>query len=126
MANSTKTRGISFPFRRGSFSLPARNAGAETIVDAVRALLLTGQNEIPFAPNLGTNIHSFVFENMSEIQKVRIAQAIRTIISNQEPRMRVVSVSVQEAGNANGGYRFVVNVVYQIADQRGDFDLPLG
>lgn len=95
-------------------------------MDAVRSLLLIGQNEVPFAPNLGTNIHSFVFENMTEIQKVRISQAIRTIIAQQESRMQVVSVGVQEAGNANAGYRFVVNVVYQIADQRGDFDFPLG
>lgn len=96
------------------------------MVDAVRSLLLIGQNEIPFAPNLGTNIHSFVFENMTEIQRVRISQSIRTIIAQQEPRMRVLSVSVTEAGNSNAGYRFVVNVVYQIADQRGDFDFPLG
>ena len=125
MANSSKTRGISFPFRRGSFSLPAQNEGAETVVDAVRSLLLIGPNEVPFAPDLGTNIHSFIFENITEIQKVRIAQAIRNIVSQKEPRMQILAVTVEEGGGKSEGYRFVVNISYKIADERGDLNLPV-
>jgi phage baseplate assembly protein W len=125
MANSAKTRGISFPFRRGSFSLPAANEGVETVVDAVRSLLLIGPNEVPFAPDLGTNIHSFVFGNITEIQKVRVAQAVRNIISQKEPRMKVLAVTVSEAGGLSDGYRLMVNISYKIADQRGDINLPV-
>lgn len=126
MANTTKIRGISFPFRRGNFEFPAANIGAETVVDAVKSLLLIGPSEVPFAPNLGTGIHSFVFENISEIQKVRLSQAIRNLIARYEPRMEVQAVTVSTEGTAQAGYAYVVNVVYTIADVEGDFNIPLG
>jgi phage baseplate assembly protein W len=105
--------------------LPAANEGVETVVDAVRSLLLIGPNEVPFAPDLGTNIHSFVFGNITEIQKVRVAQAVRNIISQKEPRMKVLAVTVSEAGGLSDGYRLMVNISYKIADQRGDINLPV-
>jgi len=125
MANSAKTRGISFPFRRGSFSMPAENEGVQTVVDSVRSLLLIGPNEVPFAPELGTNLHSFIFGNITEIQKVRVTQAVRNVISQKEPRMQVLSVTVSEAGSLAAGYRLMVNISYKIADQRGDLNLPV-
>jgi phage baseplate assembly protein W len=126
MANTSKIRGISFPFRRGQFEFPAANAGAETVVDAVKSLLLIGPAEVPFAPNLGTNIHSFVFENLSPIQQARIGQAVRNLIAQNEPRMAVQSVQVMEEGTAASGYAYTVRVIYTIADQEGGFDIPLG
>jgi len=126
MANTTKIRGISFPFRRGNFEFPAANTGAETVVDAVKSLLLIGPSEIPFAPNLGTNIHSFIFESLSPIQQARIGQAIRNLIAQNEPRMVVQSVQVMQEGSDASGYAYAVRVVYTIADVEGNFDVPLG
>jgi len=126
MANTTKIRGISFPFRRGNFEFPAANTGAETVVDAVKSLLLIGPSEVPFAPNLGTNIHSFIFESLSPIQQARIGQAIRNLIAQNEPRMVVQSVQVMQEGSDASGYAYAVRVVYTIADVEGNFDVPLG
>ena len=126
MANTSKIRGISFPFRKGKFEFPAANAGTETVVDAVKSLLLIGPAEVPFAPYLGTNIHSFVFENITPIQQARIGQAIRNLIAQNEPRMVVQSVQVEESGTAASGYAYTVKVIYTIADIEGDFDIPLG
>lgn len=126
MANTTKIRGISFPFRRGQFEFPAANAGTETVVDAVKSLLLIGPAEVPFAPNLGTNIHSFVFENLSPIQQARIGQAVRNLIAQKEPRMAVQSVQVMQEGSDTSGYAYTVRVIYTIADIEGGFDIPLG
>jgi phage baseplate assembly protein W len=126
MANTSKIRGISFPFRRGQFQFPAASVGAETVVDAVKSLLLIGPFEVPFAPNLGTNIHSFIFESLSPIQQARIGQAIRNLIAQNEPRMVVQSVQVLQEGSDVSGYAYTVRVVYTIADIEGNFDIPLG
>lgn len=125
MANTSKIRGISFPFRKGKFEFPAANEGPQTVVDAVRSLLLMGLGEVPLAPTLGTTMTANVFENMSELQRVRIAQQIRSLIADREPRMTVRSVTVQEAGTASLGYRYEVLVVYSIADIDGDFNIPV-
>lgn len=126
MANTSKIRGISFPFRRGNFEFPAANAGTETVADAVKSLLLIGPFEVPFAPNLGTNIHSFVFENLSPIQQARLSQAVRNLIAQSEPRMTVQSVQVLQEGTDASGYAYTVRVIYTIADIEGGFDIPLG
>ena len=126
MANTSKIRGISFPFRRGEFQFPAASVGAETVVDAVKSLILIGPFEVPFAPNLGTNIHSFIFESLSPIQQARIGQAIRNLIAQNEPRMAVQSVQVMQEGSDTSGYAYAVRVVYTIADVEGNFDVPLG
>jgi phage baseplate assembly protein W len=125
MANTSKIRGISFPFRRGQFEFPAANEGAQTVVDSVRSLLLMGLGEVPFAPTLGATITANVFENISELQRVRLSQQVRSLIADREPRMAVQSVTVQEAGNAALGYRYEVLVVYTIADIDGDFNIPV-
>lgn len=126
MANTSKIRGISFPFRRGEFEFPAASVGAETVVDAVKSLMLIGLFEVPFAPNLGTNIHSFIFENLSPIQQARLSQAVRNLIAQNEPRMVVQSIQVAQEGSDASGYAYTVRVVYTIGDQEGDFDIPLG
>jgi len=126
MANTSKIRGISFPFRKGNFEFPAANAGTETVSDAVKSLLLIGPFEVPFAPNLGTNIHSFVFENLSPIQQARLSQAVRNLIAQSEPRMTVQSVQVLQEGTDASGYAYTVRVIYTIADIEGGFDIPLG
>lgn len=125
MANTTKIRGISFPFRRGQFQFPAANEGAQTVVDSVRSLLLIGLGEVPMAANLGTTITSNIFENITPLQQARIAQQVRTIIADREPRMLVQSVSVREAGSAAQGYRYEVLVVYSVSDDDGDFTIPV-
>ena len=125
MANTSNIRGIAFPFRFGSTSLPATSSGTSTVVDSVRSLLLIGEGEIPFSPDLGTSIHGFIFENVSEIQKVRIAQAIRAIISRKEPRMQVLSVAVNEEGSQQSGISVIVNITYKVADEIGEFSIPL-
>ena len=125
MANSSRTRGISFPFRRGNFSLPAANSGAQTVIESVRSILLTGLGEVPLAPALGTQIHSFVFGNLTPIQGARVSQAVRSLISQKEPRMQVLSVTTEEAGDLSSGYRLVVNITYKIADEEGEIEIPL-
>jgi phage baseplate assembly protein W len=125
LANSSKTRGISFPFRKGQLSLPEANSGAQTVIDSVRSLLLTGVGEVPLAPSLGTQIHSFVFGNITPIQGARISQSIRSIISEKEPRMQVLSVTTEDNGDLSSGYRLVVNVTYRIADEEGEMEIPL-
>jgi phage baseplate assembly protein W len=67
-----------------------------------------------------------VFENITEIQKARLSQAIRNLIARYEPRMEVQAVTVSAEGTAQAGYAYVVNVVYTIADVEGDFNIPLG
>ena len=107
-------RGIAFPFQKGELSVPAQNARLTTVVDAVKSLLLIGVYEVPLAPMLGTAIYSYIFENMTPLTMARVASEVRRIITENEPRMRVISVVPSQQGNDVGGYRIVLQIQYEL------------
>ena len=51
--------------------------------------------------------------------------AIRAIISRKEPRMQVLSVAVNEEGSQQSGISVIVNITYKVADEIGEFSIPL-
>jgi len=112
-------KGIAFPFRPGSISVPAMNATAGTVVDAVRSLLSTGLGEVPLAPYLGTNLYSYVFENVTPLARARVAQEVRRIIETGEPRMSVLSVDTTREGDDAGGWRIGLRIEYELNGDLG-------
>ena len=66
------------------------------VVRAVRYLLLTKHYERPFQPNLGSGIEQLLFEPISPITASTLKTEIESVITNHEPRVNLVQVTISE------------------------------
>ena len=64
------------------------------IKQSVKNLILTNHYERPFHPEIGSQITGLMFENWSPMLQSVIKQSIVNTITNFEPRVRLLDVSV--------------------------------
>lgn len=125
--NYSTLKGVAFPFGGDDFSLPAKNEGLSTVVDAVKSLLFTGVGELPMEPAIGTNLHSFVFETMNSLTLAQISAEVRRVVSKWEPRMNILSVTATEDADIGIRSGIVVHIEYAMSgSETGHIDLPIG
>jgi len=79
----------------------------QSVISSVRNLLLTNFYERPFQPELGSNINSLLFENISPITASIIETEIETVLNNFEPRVTVSNISVQALLDQNSFFATV-------------------
>lgn len=72
------------------------------IVTSVKNLLLTNFYDRLFNPQIGSNLNNLLFEMLDGLTAGSIAEDIRTVIRNFEPRVRVDSVNVTPDYDNNG------------------------
>lgn len=73
----------------------------EAVKTALKHLIRTRNFERPFHPEIGTQIHSLMFENFSSAVKIAMERTIKETIEKFEPRVRLISVSITETLDAN-------------------------
>jgi phage baseplate assembly protein W len=97
----------------------ARRIDDAAIKGALRNLIHTRHYERPFAPELGCQIHSMLFENADPLTLLVAERTIRDVIQKFEPRVDLLEVSVRGT-DAND---LTINVVYKIrnTDQVSEF-----
>ena len=118
-------RGISFPFRKGPEGFPQPNSGIDAVLDRVKALLMTGRGELPFGQAIGVDLHGYVFESLSPGMKAKIVQDVRAAIAQNEPAMKVLSVTVEEV-RVGQGKAVVATLLWNIAGESGTTTVPIG
>lgn len=64
------------------------------VINSVKNLILTNHYEKPFHPEIGSNIQKLLFENADKITATAIEREITDVITNYEPRVSIVNVSV--------------------------------
>ena len=91
--NSRRFRDIDLDFTRNAVTNDV-NVVEDVIAvkRAVRNLVQTNFYERPFNPELGCGVRELLFEPMSPLVAVVIARKIEDVITNFEPRARLVSV----------------------------------
>ena len=67
-------------------------ANAESIKQSVKNIVLTNFYERPYQPELGGNVLTKLFENMSPITEYNVTQNIRQALENNEPRAIVEDI----------------------------------
>ena len=81
------------------------------IARSLRNLVLTTPGERFFNENLGSQVNNLLFENVDDITAVSIRAEIINVIENYEPRVKLLTVSV----NADiDNYNMDVRIVYQV------------
>ena len=116
--------GIKFPFQPGMNSSPETVEGINVLVSDVQSLLFTALGEMPMLEDVGTNIHSFVFETPSEITQALISQEIRSLIKKNVPQM-IVDAVITEVQEVNGAPLILVRVIYSVNGEGGEIPIPL-
>ena len=73
----------------------------EAVKTALNHLIQTRNFERPFHPEIGTQIHSLMFENFSSAVKIAMERTLKETIEKFEPRVRLIDLNVQETADAN-------------------------
>ena len=73
----------------------------DAVKTALKHLIQTRNFERPFHPEIGTQIHSLMFENFSSAVKIAMERTIKETIEKFEPRVRLIDVIVRETADAN-------------------------
>ena len=84
-----------------------KKTGVDAIKRSVRNLILTNFYDRPFQPWIGSNAQKLLFENANPLTAGFLKDAIKEVLINFEPRVRVDKVDVQFDYD-NNGYRTTI------------------
>jgi len=88
-------------------------------------LLSTEVEEVPMSGPLGVQIYQYVFESSGPILEARVAQEIRAIIRDKEPRVTVLAVTTETKTSSFGTVTEAV-VDYVINGEQARLTVPIG
>ena len=88
----------------------------EAVKTALKHLIQTRNFERPFHPEIGTQIHSLMFENFSSAVKIAMERTLKETIEKFEPRVRLIDLNVQETADAND-LKFSINFTLKNTDR---------
>jgi len=89
----------------------ARVTEAQSIMQALKTLLLTNQGERLYNIDTGSKIRSSLFDPLDEITASTINTSITQAINNYEPRVNIVQLQVTPSEELNA---FKVNLFFTI------------
>ena len=79
-----------------------KKTGNEAIKRSVRNLILTNFYDRPFRPFIGSNAQKILFDNANPLTAGFLKNAIKEVIDNFEPRVKLVQVDVRFDLDNNG------------------------
>ena len=74
----------------------------QAVIASVRNLLLTNFYERPFQPTVGSNLTGLLFEPTTNVTSSILADEIKNVIQNFEPRAQISNIDVQLSTDKNG------------------------
>ena len=102
--------------------MPLRDDRA--IKNAVKNLLITNFHERPFQASLGANLRGLLFEPADGITRIAIKDNIFRVLSQYEPRIKVLGIDVNNTTDENG-YNITVNFLIKEHDKQDTVDVVL-
>lgn len=87
-----------------------KKTGVESIKRSVRNLILTNFYDRPFQSYIGSNALKLLFDNATPITANFLNNAIREVINNYEPRVRIQDLRVNFDLD-NNGYNVTISFV---------------
>lgn len=101
----------------------AKITNDEAVKTSIRNIILTGNGERPYRPNLGSKIKSLLFEPMDDVTASLIQSTIELAIKNYEPRADLRGVLVKADNDQN---RYMVTIVFSLINIPGQtFDMAV-
>ena len=84
------------------------------VINSVKNLVLTQHYEIPFQPEIGSNIQKLLFEPLDSVTASLLDREIRQVIKNFEPRASVDILKVIPNYDKNG---FTISLQFYIINR---------
>lgn len=97
-----------------------KRLNANAIKQSIRCLVLTHFYEVPFHPEVGSQIYHALFENFTPMTRLTAERAISDVINNFEPRVNLNSVTIEENQTSNA---LTVVVKYTIINSNRESEL---
>ena len=85
----------------------------EAVKNAIKQLVLTRNYERPFHPEIGCQVHTFMFEHFTPVIKAAMEQSIRDVITKFEPRARLLEINIDENQDDNS---LTVDIIFTYAN----------
>lgn len=79
-----------------------RKKGVDALKRSIRNLVLTNFYDRPFRSGIGSNAQKILFDNITPLTHTFLKDAISEVVTNFEPRVRIVEVVVTVASDQNG------------------------
>ena len=83
----------------------------DAVKTAIKHLIRTKNFERTFHPEIGTQVHSLLFENFSSAVKLAMERTIVDSIEKYEPRARLINVEVEESTDSND---LIINIIFTL------------
>ena len=100
----------------------ARPINEDSVKQSIRNLILTDMYERPYQPQLGSKIHSLLFEPMDDLTTPLIERTIEDTIRLYEPRATLLYVRVTPVESRN---EYTINIVFSLVNTTGNVQLDL-
>jgi phage baseplate assembly protein W len=88
-----------------------RFTNENAVKKSLRNLIFTDKYERVFKPDIGCNVRSMLFSNMTPESLIAIKDTIRETIDKYEPRVAIQEIQVVADPDKNG---VVINMIFQI------------
>lgn len=99
-----------------------KKEGDEAIKRSVRNLIMTNFYDRSFQPYIGSNVRKLLFEPINPMTIVLLQTAIKEVINNFEPRVRLIEIKVSADMDNNG---FNVRLQYIILNKSQPVDTTI-
>ena len=97
-----------------------KRLNANAVKQSIKSLILTHFYEVPFHPEVGSQIFHALFENFTPMTQLTAERAITDVINNFEPRVRLDAVEIDENPNANA---LVIRIKYTLINSNRQSEL---
>tara|TARA_R100000808_G_scaffold131_1_gene944 strand:- start:14431 stop:14898 length:468 start_codon:yes stop_codon:yes gene_type:complete len=84
---------------------------------SVRNLVLTNFYEKPFHPEIGSGVRDLLFEIVSPLTAIALAQSVEDVINNYEPRALLLGVDVIDNIDANA---YDITITFEVINIPGE------
>jgi len=107
-------QGWSFPIKVNAKGGLDWSSGPDRIQAAIWIVLSTSPGERLMRPLFGAGIKDYVFESNSEMVRARLETAVRSALTQWEPRIQLVSVRADPSPDQDS--LVLISINYQIRD----------
>ena len=93
------------------------NTNVTAVKRSVRNLILTNFYEKPFHPEIGSGVRDLLFEIVSPLTAIALAQSVEDVINNYEPTALLLGVDVIDNIDANA---YDITVTFEVINAPGE------
>ena len=104
--------GLAFPLRVSAHGRLATARGEAKVEQAIWLILATATGERVMRPSYGCRLHDMVFDPDNSAAIAQLGDVARRALSEQEPRVAVLDVSVETSASAPGAV--LIRVDYRL------------